>query len=137
MKVMGKYDDIINLPHYMNPNRIPMPLEKRAAQFAPFAALSGHDDALAETARLTENWRDLSENEKDEISHGISLAIHKNLRIRIRYFCPDERKAGGKYRNVCGFIKQWDEIENRLIMHGGDIIPIPYISEIMLEENVL
>lgn len=126
----GKYDDIINLPHHVSDYHKPMPLENRAAQFAPFAALSGHEDAIAETSRITEAFKELSEQEKNLISKRLNYGMEKGSSFRIKYFCPDKRKSGGSYNCISGKIKKKDENENLLIMEGGEEIPINFISEI-------
>lgn len=107
-----------------------MPMRNRAAQFAPFAALSGHDDAIRETQRLTETFKELSENEKNYLSDKLKSALEKMSIIQITYFIPDKIKKGGKYKNLSGTIKKWDEIENSITMEDGNIIPIRFISEI-------
>ena len=88
---MSRYDDIINLPHHVSPTRQRMTTHDRAAQFAPFAALVGYDDAVAETARLTETRLEL--NEQPE--------------VRIKYFVPDEHKSGGAFVEVSGKVKKY------------------------------
>ena len=88
---MSRYDDIINLPHHVSPTRQRMSMHDRAAQFAPFAALVGYDDAVAETARLTETRLEL--NEQPE--------------VRIKYFVPDEHKSGGAFVEVSGKVKKY------------------------------
>ena len=88
---MNRYDDIINLPHHVSPTRKRMSMHDRAAQFAPFAALVGYDDAVAETARLTETRLEL--NEQPE--------------VRIKYFVPDEHKSGGAFVEVSGKVKKY------------------------------
>ena len=95
---MSRYDDIINLPHHVSPNRQRMSMHDRAAQFAPFSALVGYDDAVAETARLTESRPELDEQEQraiNERSAYIAAHIHEQQEVRIKYFVPDERKSGG------------------------------------------
>ena len=87
---MGKYDDIIDLPRHVSLYRKPMPMANRAAQFAPFAALNGHEEAIEETVRITERKKELSEEEISEISKGLSLAISEGLPLKIIFFCPDD-----------------------------------------------
>lgn len=94
---MSRYDDIINLPHHVSKTRTPMSMENRAAQFAPFAALTGHDAAIAETARLTSEKPELSTEELDKLSRRLVYAIEKDATIRITYFQPDSFKHGGSY----------------------------------------
>ena len=92
---MSRYDDIINLPHHVSLTRQRMSMHDRAAQFAPFAALVGYDDAVAETARLTETRPELDEQEQRAINERLAYIadhIHEYPEVRIRYFVPDERK---------------------------------------------
>lgn len=128
---MGKYDDIIHLPHHVSDYHPQMPMSHRAAQFAPFAALSGHEDAIAETARQTENMKELSEEEITRLSWKLHAAIEKKMEVKIRYFFPDKTKPGGTYKNIKGVIKKWDESENLVILKTGEEIPIAFISEII------
>ena len=132
---MGKYDDIIDLPHHQSDYYARMPMENRAAQFAPFAALSGHEDAIDETARLTESLKELSETEINTISGLLKRAIDNKSRVRINYFRPDKSKSGGAYQWIEGKIKNRDEIQNIITMIDGSLIPIKYISEIVLTEE--
>ena len=94
---MSRYDDIINLPHHVSKTRTPMSMENRAAQFAPFAALTGHDAAIAETARLTSEKPELSAEELDKLSRRLVYAIDKDAAIRITYIQQDSVKQGGSY----------------------------------------
>lgn len=127
---MGKYDDIINLPHHVSDYHKPMPMRNRAAQFAPFAALSGHDDAIAETIRLTEVFKELSDDEKSLLSRKLNYAIENRSFIIIKYFVPDKIKSGGAYKNLSGNVKIWEKIENIVIMNDGNRVPVEFISEI-------
>lgn len=108
------YEDIVDLPHYRSPYRKPMSMESRAAQFAPFAALTGHDDAIAETARLTVTQIELTEEEKRHISRLITEAYRTRKPVSITYFSKDEKKGGGEYKTVTGTITTIDEIEQTL-----------------------
>ena len=98
----NSYDDIINLPHPVSKNHPQMPLRDRAAQFAPFAALTGHDAAIKETARLTDERLELREEVIAQLNEKINI-IRNNIGIEqnvsITYFIPDEKKAGGSKRN--------------------------------------
>ena len=94
----SRYDDIINLPHHVSPTRQRMSMHDRAAQFAPFAALVGYDDAVAETARLTESRPELDEQEQRIINEKLAYIaehINEHPEVCIKYFVPDERKSGG------------------------------------------
>lgn len=131
-----KYDDIINLPHPTSKNHPRMSLHDRAAQFAPFAALTGHDAAIKETARLTDEQVDLSDEVIARLNEQINI-IRENTgteqEVTITYFVPDERKAGGKYITCSGMVRRIDEYERLLIMQDGTSIPLYQISEIQGE----
>ena len=106
---MNRYDDIINLPHHISPTRQRMSMHDRAAQFAPFAALVGYDDAVAETARLTEIRPELDEQEQRIINERLAFIadhIHEHPEVRIRYFVPDERKSGGEILEFNGIVRK-------------------------------
>lgn len=127
---MSKYDDIINLPHHVSATRTPMSLENRAAQFAPFAALSGHDDAIAETARFTMEKPELSMEELGNLSRRLVYAIEQNAEIRITYFEPDALKQGGSYREISGKVKKIDETNSQLILTDHRALPLDSIIAI-------
>ncbi len=94
------YEDIVNLPHHVSRNRPQMPLRDRAAQFAPFAALTGYGEAIDETARWTEERRELDENERailDSRLRFLSARLEEQPPVEIEHFVPDSRKAGGSY----------------------------------------
>lgn len=130
---MSRYDDIINLPHHVSANHPRMSMPDRAAQFAPFAALIGYDDAVAETARLTESRPELDEQEQRELNARLcELADHvqEHPEVRIRYFVPDERKSGGAIVEICGTVKKLAAADNTLVLTDGTIIPISDIVEL-------
>ncbi len=128
-----KYDDIINLPHPTPRNHPRMPLEDRAAQFAPFAALTGHEAAIKETARLTDEKEILSDEVIAILNDKLNI-IAENLgtdqTVDITYFVPDEKKAGGAYVTHSGIVKKIDVYERVLIMADGTVVPIGQIREI-------
>ena len=126
---MSRYVDILNLPHY-EPKHRRMSLESRAAQFAPFAALTGHGAAIAETARPTESMNELSKEEQARLSLRLIQAFEKHFNITITYFLPDRFKTGGKYERFQGVIKKIDESERMVVFHGGVMIPLDVISDI-------
>ena len=106
---MSRYDDIINLPHHVSPTRQRMSMHDRAAQFAPFSALVGYDDAVAETARLTERRPELDEQEQRAINECLAYIadhIHEQTEVRIKYFVPDEHKSGGEIIEFSGKVKK-------------------------------
>ena len=128
----NSYEDIINLPHPVSKNHPQMPLRDRAAQFAPFAALTGHDAAIKETARLELSEEVIAQlNEKINIIRN-NIGIEQN--VSITYFIPDEKKAGGSYVTYSGIVKKVDEYEHTMIMTDQTVIPIEQISDIKCEE---
>ena len=133
----NSYDDIINLPHPVSKNHPQMPFRDRAAQFAPFAALTGHDAAIKETARLTDERLELSEEVIAQLNEKINI-IRNNIGIEqnvsITYFIPDTKKAGGSYVTYSGIVKKIDEYEHTIIMTDQTVIPIEQISDIKCEE---
>lgn len=113
------YDDIINLPHHVSDRHPHMPVLDRAAQFAPFAALTGYGDVIKETARLTEARPELSEDEKAEMDQTLRTVLNtqrENAQIVVTYFVPDAKKSGGAYRRAAGKIRRVDETEDILIV---------------------
>ena len=119
---MSRYDDIINLPHHVSPTRKQISMHDRAAQFAPFAALAGYDDAVAETARLTENRPELDEQEQRAINERLAhVAEHsdKQPQVFIRYFVPDERKSGGAIVEVSGIVRKISAADGTIVMADG------------------
>ena len=133
---MGKYDDIINLPHPTSQKRPRMSVQDRAAQFSPFAALTGYDAAIRETARLTEERIELNEYEQAVLDQRITL-LQEHLKdlpeVTITYFQPDERKEGGKYRSLTGAVKKIDSYERQLVLADKSNIPIESILNLESE----
>lgn len=133
---MGKYDDIINLPHPTSQKRPRMSVQDRAAQFSPFAALTGYDAAIRETARLTEERIELNEYEQAVLDQRIIL-LQEHLKdlpeVTITYFQPDERKEGGKYRSLTGVVKKIDPYERQLVLADKSKISIESILNLESE----
>lgn len=130
---MGNYDDIINLPHPVSAKHPRMSAEDRAAQFSPFAALTGHEAAIAETARLTDTKPILDESRKTELNDRLQIILeHISLKpeTTITYFVPDAGKAGGSYHQAIGIVKKFNETEHTVVMENGTVIPINDILEI-------
>lgn len=130
---VDNYEDIINLPHHTSKKHPRMSLEARSAQFAPFAALTGYDEVLIETARLT--------NERIEIDETIKVIIDTKLQIikehikempliTFMYFVPDTKKDGGKYVTLTGNVKKIEEYRNVLVLDNKIEIPIDEIIDI-------
>lgn len=117
-----KYDDIILLPHHQSNERARMSLHDRAAQFAPFAALSGHEEAIEETARLTDAKITLDETAIEAINEKlfeISQHLGDKWNVSVTYFKPDYQKSGGSYLTDVGAIKKIDEVEKVIFMDSG------------------
>ena len=130
MEISHRYDDIIDLPHHVSEKHPQMPMADRAAQFSPFAALTGYDAAIVETARLTDQKRELTEEQKQEISKGLRAlqeCIKSDPVVTVTFFQPDERKAGGTYRTVTGRAKKVDEYLGMLLLTDGTAIPFDSI----------
>lgn len=129
----NNYDDIINLPHHTSETRPKMSMIDRAAQFSPFAALTGHDAALAETARLTDTRIELDDCEKEIINEKLMMISdfsHDAPTVTVTYFKPDEKKFGGAYVDVTGTVKKIDIHSRELVMANGERIPVDEIFDI-------
>ena len=127
------YGDIINLPHYESKTHPRMSMHQRAAQFSPFAAVTGHDAAVKETERLTDKQIDLDERQKVELDEKlriISEHLGQNPEVKITYFEPDQKKDGGAYITVSGFIKKIDVYEKKIVLQDGQKIEINQIYDI-------
>lgn len=128
-----KYDDIIDLPHHVSATRPRMSMIDRAAQFSPFAALTGYDAAIKETGRLTDRRIELSEDERIVLDRKQQILLDHicdRPEVTITYFVPDERKSGGAYVTVTGQVKKVDEFERLLILTDGTKIPLDDILDI-------
>ena len=123
----GKYDDILRLPHHVSASRKPMAMTARAAQFAPFAALSGYDAEVQEAGRLTDRPIEPDEYEKEALNARLRL-LARHLReewvVSLVFFQPDERKAGGAYVTCTGTVKKLYETERLLTLTDGTVIPL-------------
>ena len=132
MNSENNYDDIIGLPHHVSANRSHMAVSDRAAQFSPFAALTGHDAAVQETARLTDRKTELDENIKEIINEKLIASALGLSEICIEYFQPDGRKSGGVYLNTVGFIKKIDTLKSEIVMSDGKRIPVNCIRDVQI-----
>ena len=133
---MGKYDDIINMPHHRSTKHPHMSMIDRAAQFSPFAALTGHDAAIKETARLTDEKLELTEGSKATIDAKLQTimdAIRSQPEITVTYFKPDERKKGGAYLQITRKVKKIDAIERTIVFTDRSTVPIEDILDIECE----
>ena len=130
-----KYADIINLPHHVSRTHPQMSMADRAAQFSPFAALNGHEEAIAETARITEQRPILDETVKQEISARLQSAVEPPRRpLRIVYFKPDPRKSGGACLEIYGRIQKLQPLERQIIMENGTRILVDEVLEVSEQE---
>ena len=129
----GPYDDILYRSHPVSQKHSPMSRADRAAQFSPFAALTGYEAAVKETARQTQKKIELSDEEKESIDRVLQ-ALYANLQdqppVIVTYFLPDQKKDGGAYVTVTGALKRIDLLERRLIFTDGTLIPIDAISQL-------
>ena len=131
-KETHQYDDIIHLPHHVSTKHPQMALSDRAAQFSPFAALTGHEDSIRETARRTEAFLELDEDKKeqlDEKMHVLQEYFSEKPEIMVTYFVPDEKKAGGAYVTHRGRIRKIDTYLRRLLFEDGTEVHMQYIFE--------
>ena len=134
-----KYDDIIHLPHHVSTAHPQMSLIDRAAQFSPFAALTGHDAAIRETERLTDEWVEPDEDRKELLDEKLQM-IRESLsgekggqnlpEIMFTYFQPDEKKSGGAYLTVSGKVRKIDEYGHQVLLEDGTALSIEYIVDI-------
>lgn len=130
---MEKYREIIDFPHHVSKTRPQMPMSDRAAQFAPFAALTGYDAAIKETGRLTDERIELDEEALTALDLKYQLlmdALNEEPEIEITYFKPDERKSGGEYVTVIGAVKKVDDFEQRITMQDGTKISMDDVLSI-------
>ena len=128
-----KYDDIINMPHHVSHSRPRMSNYDRAAQFSPFAALTGYDDAVKETERLTDIKLELTDDEKSVLNEKIQLIVEnsdENTIVTVTYFEPDKLKDGGKYLTKIGKIKEIDQIERKIVFEDKSSIKIDFLKNI-------
>ena len=130
---MGAYDDIINLPHPTSAKHPRMPMADRAAQFSPFQALSGFGSAIRETARVTGERVELTEDEKAILDEKLRLLLETGGEGGFTYFLPDERKDGGAYVTAVGPVKRIDQLVRQVILTDRTAIPIDDILEIEIQ----
>lgn len=127
------FSDIINLPHHQSRRHPQMSMKERAAQFAPFAALTGYGSAISEVARLTEEQVPLGDDDNDRLNRlvtHIADRISEQPSVTIVYFKPDSRKQGGSYETITGRLKRIDDYEQQLVMLDGTAIPFENIMDI-------
>ncbi|MCI8538246.1 MAG: YolD-like family protein [Oscillospiraceae bacterium] len=127
LKETHRYDDIIDLPHHVSDRHPRMPTIDRAAQFAPFAALSGFGDTIEETACVTEERIELDDSQKEALDLKFRMLrelLPQRPQVSIVYFVPDERKSGGAYTTITGRIIKIDDFSRVVVMDDGAEIPI-------------
>ena len=136
----GTYDDIIALPHPEPRTHPRMSLHDRAVQFSPFAALTGHSAAIAETGRLTDSRITLDESEMTRVDAALQRLrelLPQAPTVSITYFVPDERKAGGSYQTVTGTVRRIDTVNSALLLTDQRAIPILDILDVAIQEDAL
>ena len=131
---MNDYSKIIDHPHYRSRKRKPMFMMQRAAQFSPFAALSGYDEAVNETTRVTKSKRLLDDDARNDIDRTLRLALLSHNPVSITYYVPDPSKPGGSYITFTGCIHQVDMLEDVVIMDDGSAILLYNITDVSLQE---
>lgn len=129
------YQDLLHLPHPVSTRHAPMKLIDRAAQFSPFAALSGYDAAVLETARITDSMAELDEAEKLLMGEQLTLAAASGAAVELTCFEPDAVKEGGAYRSLWGHIRRIDTAAQQVILREGARIFIPHLVSVRLTED--
>lgn len=126
------YDDIIDLPHHVSERHTQMSMYNRAAQFAPFAALTGHNAAITEAARLTEAEQELSESDAEVLNRKLAYlqSLDEKPTISVTYFVPDDKKEGGSYHTATGIVKSVEPDKGVLQFEDGTGIPVIRIKGI-------
>ncbi len=131
---MTDYDDIIHLPHHASQNHPQMSMHDRAAQFAPFAALTGYEAAVGETARLTSERRELDPQEAEELNRRLTelaARLPDHPEVTVEYFVPDDRKAGGAYVTVTGRVRHISVPEKTLVLEDGAVISLEDVDSVV------
>lgn len=124
------YEDILHRPHPVSRRHPPMPAADRAAQFSPFAALSGYDAAIEETARLTEERPEADEQELNRRLQRLLERVSTHPTVTLSYFQPDEKKDGGACRSVTGAVKKIDLYRRTITLEEGPVLPLDQLLEI-------
>lgn len=130
---MNEYDDIINLPHHVSSRHPQMSMMNRAAQFAPFAALTGHAAAIEETARLTDEQHELADEDSEALNQKLAYlreSLHEHPLVTITYFEPDKKKAGGAYKTIEGQLQNIDDYNQSIVLKSGEAIPLKSVLDI-------
>lgn len=131
MSAGNPYEDIIGLPHHVSETRARMSMSERAAQFSPFAALSGYEDAVRESARTTQGRIELAEDAQADLDEKLRLAAaNPGQEVTVTYFVPDGKKSGGRYAAAKGRIRRVDPVRGLLFLSGGERICMPDILDV-------
>lgn len=133
MEISHAYDDILDLDRPVSKNHRPMSLEDRAAQFSPFAALTGYEDAITETARLTETRIELTEAQKEQLDYTlqqIRQRLSERPEVTVTWFIPDAYKEGGRYETRTGHLKKLDDYKQELVFTEGFCVPVADLTEL-------
>lgn len=131
----GRYEDIIHLPHPVSKTHPQMSLQNRAAQFAPFAALTGYGDAVEETARYTETKAEITEEQQARINEAleeIQARLGERPLVEVVHFVPDRLKEGGQNEVTTGVVKRLDPLRKVLVMEEGPEIEFADLIRIVL-----
>ncbi len=127
------YRELLHLPHHRSQTHAPMPRRDRAAQFAPFAALTGFDAQLRETERQTQAQAEPNEDalqELDQSLHTLFACVHTQPAVQVRWFVPDAKKSGGAYKTAAGRVLQLDRNQSLLVLDSGPVIALGAIAEL-------
>lgn len=130
-----KYEDILHLPHHVSSRHVAMSMADRAAQFAPFAALTGHDAVIRETARLTDTPIELTQSRREELDaqlRELAEILHSRPRVTVTHYIPDERKSGGAYVRTTGPVRKIDPVAGVVVMEDGSGIGMETITQIQV-----
>ena len=124
------YRDIIDLTHHVSHRHTPMSAAGRAAQFAPFAALSGYDDMISEAARFTDAPPSLGEDEREELDRRLIFLLHRETPTQavFTYFVPDRKKEGGAYVRAAAVLLRYDACRQCLLLSGGLTVPTAHLA---------
>lgn len=137
--MIDNYDDIKHLTRPQYDDLHPMSMHDRAAQFSPFAALVGYDDAVAETARLTDSRIELTEDEISELNANLNRlldSLDEQPEISVTYFVPDEKKSGGRYVEKLGVVRIYDSYSQELVFTDGVRIAVADMSALTFIDEV-
>ena len=139
-KTMGAYDDILHLPHHHSEKHPPMAMRERAAQFSSFRALTGYEDAIDETARLTDRRAERSEEERqrlDDILQRLESRLREEPTVTVTYFRPDPRKEGGAYLQHTGALYAIDRANRRLVFRDKWAVEMEDVYDVTEQKNHL